>query len=125
DRVPPVRVTIAVAKVLSALLAEPDGQRYGLDLMSATGLPSGTLYPILQRLRDAGWVSAAWESVDPVAEGRPARRYYRLTADGVERAGAALAEVRAVANVSAGAEAPVPQPSTTRPVAKPRARPAW
>jgi DNA-binding PadR family transcriptional regulator len=92
-----VRVTIAVAKVLSALVADPDGQRYGLDLMGTTGLPSGTLYPILQRLRDAGWVDSAWESIDRVAEGRPARRYYRLTADGLERARAALAEVRAVA----------------------------
>jgi len=32
-----------------------------------------------------------WEEIDPRAEGRPARRYYRLTADGVESARTALA----------------------------------
>jgi DNA-binding PadR family transcriptional regulator len=117
-----VRVTIAVAKVVSALLVEPEGQRYGLDLMSATGLPSGTLYPILQRLRDAGWVDAAWESIDPVAEGRPARRYYRLTASGAEQARAALAEVRAVAEPQAARPAAEP---VAGPVAGLRTRPAW
>ena len=77
-----VRITASVLKVLAALLAEPAAQRYGLQLMQATGLPSGTLYPILVRLERAGWVASAWEEIDPVAEGRPARRYYRLTAEG-------------------------------------------
>jgi DNA-binding PadR family transcriptional regulator len=90
-----MRITVPVAQVLSALLADPTADRYGLDLMQATGLPSGTLYPILRRLRDAGWVVAAWEDVDPVAAGRPARRYYRLTAEGERAARLALADLRA------------------------------
>ncbi|HWG99583.1 MAG TPA: PadR family transcriptional regulator, partial [Pilimelia sp.] len=40
-----MRITVPVAKVLSVLLADPAADRYGLDLMRATGLPSGTLYP--------------------------------------------------------------------------------
>jgi PadR family transcriptional regulator, regulatory protein PadR len=107
-----VRVTIAVAKVLSALMDDPDELRYGLDLMTATGLPSGTLYPLLRRLQDAGWVVAKWEQVDPAAAGRPARRYYHLTAEGIERAEAALAELRAAT-------------TSPRPAGAPRARPAW
>ncbi|HLL67053.1 MAG TPA: helix-turn-helix transcriptional regulator [Micromonosporaceae bacterium] len=47
--------------------------------MHRTGLASGSLYPILARLRAAGCVTACWEEIDPVAAGRPARRYYRLT----------------------------------------------
>ncbi|MET8123029.1 PadR family transcriptional regulator [Micromonospora sp. NPDC005189] len=90
-----MRMTIPVAKVLAALLAEPDAQRYGLDLMRLTGLPSGTLYPVLHRLRGAGWLAADWEAIDPVVAGRPARRYYRLTAEGVAHARSALAELRA------------------------------
>jgi DNA-binding PadR family transcriptional regulator len=90
-----MRITVPVARVLSALLADPDADRYGLDLMGDTGLPSGTLYPILQRLQRAGWVDARWEDIDPVASGRPARRYYRLTPDGVVAARQALAELRA------------------------------
>ncbi|MFD0745083.1 PadR family transcriptional regulator [Phytohabitans flavus] len=86
-----MQVTAAVAKVLAAFLADPGADRYGLDLMRATGHPSGTLYPILQRLQRAGWVAAHWEEVDPVAAGRPARRYYRLTADGTVAARAAVA----------------------------------
>jgi DNA-binding PadR family transcriptional regulator len=112
-----VRVTVAVVRVVSVLLAEPDAPRYGLDLMAATGLPSGTVYPILRRMREAGWVDAAWEPIDPAAKGRPARRYYRLTGDGVARARAAVAEVRAAAS---------PVPSRGEPPATgPRAGPVW
>ena len=76
------RITASVLKVLAGMLAEPGAQRYGLQLMQDTGLPSGTLYPILARLERAGWVESRWEEIDPVAEGRPSRRYYVLSADG-------------------------------------------
>ena len=88
-----VRMTVAVAKVVSALLADPAAERYGLDLMRATGHPSGTLYPILLRLQRAGWVVAEWEDVAPVRAGRPARRYYRLTPDGAVAARTAVAQL--------------------------------
>ena len=107
-----MRLTVPVAKVLSALLAEPGAPRYGLDLMRFTGLSSGTLYPVLHRLQAAGWLVADWEDVDPVAAGRPARRYYRLTGEGIRSARLALAELRALVPVErAGAD--------------PAAAPAW
>lgn len=81
-----IRVTATVAKVLAAFLAAPDHDRYGLELMHTTGHPSGTLYPILARLTDAGWITAHWEDTDPATAGRPARRYYRLTPDGAATA---------------------------------------
>ncbi|SBT45268.1 transcriptional regulator, PadR family [Micromonospora auratinigra] len=90
-------MTIPVAKVLSAFLADPEAPRYGLDLMTLTGLPSGTLYPVLHRLQAAGWLAAEWEEVDPSAAGRPARRYHRLTPEGLRAARQALAELRALA----------------------------
>ncbi|MEV1143342.1 hypothetical protein [Micromonospora sp. NPDC049799] len=49
-----MRITIPVARVLAALLAQPETEHYGLDLMATTDLPSGTLYPVLHRLRAAG-----------------------------------------------------------------------
>ena len=79
---PRPRLTSSVLKVMAALLADPSAERYGLQLMQDTGLPSGTLYPILVRLERAGWVGSRWEEADPVTEGRPNRRYYRLTAEG-------------------------------------------
>ena len=78
-----VRITTSVMRVLLAFLTDVAADRYGLDLMHDTGLASGTLYPILVRLERAGWVTSQWEAIDPVAEGRPARRYYRLTPTGV------------------------------------------
>ncbi|WP_433832698.1 PadR family transcriptional regulator [Actinoplanes sp. CA-015351] len=90
----PVRVTAAVSKVLAAFLEDPEADRYGLDLMRVSGHPSGTLYPILLRLQRAGWVAAEWEQIDPVAAGRPARRYYRLTPDGVVAARTEIAALR-------------------------------
>ncbi|MCZ7436763.1 PadR family transcriptional regulator [Micromonospora sp. WMMC241] len=85
-----VTVTVPVAKVLAAMVDDPHGDHYGLALIKATGLPSGTLYPILLRLENAGWLRSHWEDVDPVQARRPARRYYRLTTDGAARARAAL-----------------------------------
>ncbi|MDT5030104.1 MAG: PadR family transcriptional regulator, regulatory protein PadR [Actinoplanes sp.] len=87
------RMTSSVLKVVAALLADPNTERYGLDLMQDTKLPSGTLYPILVRLERTGWVQSRWETIDPVAQGRPNRRYYRLTGQG---AAEARAEVTAM-----------------------------
>ncbi|MGA8117031.1 MAG: helix-turn-helix transcriptional regulator [Actinocatenispora sp.] len=85
-----VRMTVPVARVLAVFLDDPAADRYGTQLMEASGLASGSLYPILTRLRKAGWAEARWEDIDPVAAGRPARRYYRLTPEGASRASAAL-----------------------------------
>lgn len=85
------RMTIPTQRVLWALLVEPRAERYGLEIGDEAGLPSGTVHPILARLEGAGWVQSRWEDVDPTVEGRPARRYYRLTPDGIEHARFALA----------------------------------
>ncbi|WP_204630500.1 PadR family transcriptional regulator [Dyella mobilis] len=53
---------------------------HGYDLSEQTGLPSGTLYPILMRLSDRGMVESKWEPSPH--QGRPPRKLYRLTAEG-------------------------------------------
>jgi PadR family transcriptional regulator, regulatory protein PadR len=84
-------MTVGVQAVLGALLQQPDTELYGLEIVKASGLEPGTIYPILQRLRGAGWVSDRWENPEPAhAEGRPPRRYYRLTMEGRARAVHAL-----------------------------------
>lgn len=88
-----VQVTVQTARVLSVLLDEPTGQHYGLDVMHHSGLASGSLYPILRRLENANWLTSSWEEVDASQAGRPRRRYYALTGDGVVRARQALAEL--------------------------------
>lgn len=89
-----LRLTVQVLLVLQALLHEPGRELYGLELVDETGLQPGTAYPILLRLEDEGWVTSRWENIDPRAEKRPARRYYRLTAGGAVRASAAMAGAR-------------------------------
>ena len=80
------RLSVTVVSVLHAIA---DGYQYGFDVIDQTGLPSGTVYPALSRLERDGLVKSAWENEqDAHAEGRPARRYYKLTAPGVR----ALAE---------------------------------
>jgi DNA-binding PadR family transcriptional regulator len=64
----------------AVLLAIRHGHRYGFDVMDATGLPDGTVYPILRRLERRGVLEGALEDEAIArAEQRPARRYYRLT----------------------------------------------
>jgi DNA-binding PadR family transcriptional regulator len=88
---PGLRMTVGVLAVLGALLDRPDTELYGLEIVRASGLEPGTIYPILQRLRAAGWVSDRWEDPEPAhTGGRPPRRYYRLTTEGRARAVHAL-----------------------------------
>ena len=70
---------------LTLLAAIRDGDAYGLDLVDRTGLSSGTVYPVLGRLRRRGWIEGVWEDqVRADEEGRPRRKYYRLTPVGAE-----------------------------------------
>jgi PadR family transcriptional regulator, regulatory protein PadR len=85
------RMTIPTQLVLRTLLADPSKELYGVEIGQAAGLPSGTVHPILARLETVGWLTSRWEDIDPRTEGRPARRYYRLTPAGLELARAALA----------------------------------
>ena len=71
------------------LQAVANRYQYGFDIMDVTGLPSGTVYPALRRLEDAGFVESKWEKHEIAQkELRPPRKYYELTRDGEE----ALAE---------------------------------
>jgi len=85
---------------LFVLQALAQGHRFGFDVMDATGLPSGTVYPALRRLEANGFVSSDWE---PDAEARkanrPRRRYYQLTKSGREQLTEAAARYRAVAKL--------------------------
>jgi DNA-binding PadR family transcriptional regulator len=90
-----VKITVPVATVLRSFLDDTDRHRFGYDLMKDTALKSGTLYPILARLQKAGWIESEWETIDEKAEGRPARRFYRLNPDGAAAARVALAELHA------------------------------
>ena len=88
------RMTMATRVVLGTLLSDVEAEWFGSQIGGIAGLPSGTVHPILARLEGVGWVESRWEDIDPSAEGRPARRYYRLTRSGAAQARQALAAVR-------------------------------
>jgi PadR family transcriptional regulator PadR len=67
--------------VLTALLSARNGWTYGYELCRQTNVKSGTLYPLLIRLEDQGYLEAEWRP--PAEPGRPPRHAYRLTASGV------------------------------------------
>jgi DNA-binding PadR family transcriptional regulator len=66
--------------LLRALLEQPLAWRHGYELAKATKLQSGTLYPLLIRLSDQGFLESKW--LEPLQPGKPPRHAYRLTASG-------------------------------------------
>ena len=88
----------------AVLLAIRSGYRYGFDIMDATGLPDGTVYPILRRLERRGVLEGDWEDEEKAhAEARPARRYYRLTPLGEESMAEVLERFPALPRLFEGA----------------------
>ncbi|MDB4872660.1 MAG: transcriptional regulator PadR family protein, partial [Gemmatimonadales bacterium] len=87
-----MQLTRPLERVLRAFLADPTANRHGYDLMKAAKLASGTLYPMLSRLQDEGLVTSEWELQQEDSGGRPRRKYYRLTGEGVRVARLELAQ---------------------------------
>lgn len=72
-----VRLTQTTLRILETFMA---GQPLsGAQIGRATGIASGSCYPILSRLERAGWLSGTWEDIDPRQAGRPRSRFYHLT----------------------------------------------
>jgi PadR family transcriptional regulator PadR len=70
---------------VAVLQAVSDGFRFGFDIVDRTGLPTGTVYPALATLSRKELLTSEWEDESLArSEGRPRRRYYRLTASGVQ-----------------------------------------
>ncbi len=74
------RLTRTTARTLLAFLEAPRDWRYGYDLMKVADLSSGTLYPLLARLTEDGWLESRWEESE--LPGKPPRQMYRLTVSG-------------------------------------------
>lgn len=76
-----VRLTAVIMDVLDVITrCPPDNPAWGLALCTATGYGSGTIYPALDRLMKAGWITDRWE--DPAPQDRPRRRFYEMTSVG-------------------------------------------
>jgi PadR family transcriptional regulator, regulatory protein PadR len=87
-----IRITGPLLKVLQEFLSQPTEEFSGADIAQATKLASGTLYPLLKRLEDAGWLTSEWEDVLPQTVGRPRKRLYKVTGLGLRKAKIAMSE---------------------------------
>ena len=75
-------MTATVLDVLSLLAAAaPDCPEWGLSICKKAGYGTGTVYPVLERLLEAGLITSFWE--DPQPADRPRRRYFQLTGAGL------------------------------------------
>lgn len=86
---PKIRLTAVILDVLDVLTNSPsDDPAWGLQLCKVTGYGTGTIYPALDRLMKAGWITDHWE--DPPPADRPPRRFYEMTSTGREQYATAL-----------------------------------
>jgi PadR family transcriptional regulator, regulatory protein PadR len=76
------RLSPQTIAVLLSFAEEPSRWRHGYDLCRSLGLKAGTVYPILIRLAERGYVETEWEQ--DVASDRPPRHLYRLSSHGAE-----------------------------------------
>lgn len=87
-RRPMLRFTYYTTAILQAVA---DGYEYGLDVIEQTSLAVPTVYQTLKRLEREGYVLSHWEEETlAVREGRPQRKFYRLTESGSDALAAAL-----------------------------------
>ena len=87
----------------------PDDELYGLKIAQNAGRKAGSVYPILARLEEAGWVESSWEREERGERG-PRRRFYRLVPDGLAAARALLADRRGGVRQRTGRGAPAGRP---------------
>jgi PadR family transcriptional regulator, regulatory protein PadR len=93
-----LRLTTPLLKLLRMFLADPTSKYWGFEIMKATGLASGTVYPLLARLERMEWLESGWDDEQGVPG--PRRRYYQLTGGGVAAARLALAEANSKKRVA-------------------------
>lgn len=81
--------------MLEVLVAgfQQDQDPHGWTIMKTTHRSGPTVYGVLERLEEWGWITGIWEEL-PDGEARPRRRYYRLTPTGRVEAASLLAERR-------------------------------
>ena len=79
------RVTKPLLDVLEVLLQAFDSRAddlHGWAIMNATKRSGPTVYGVLDRLEDIGWISGRWEDENP-EPGKPRRRLYCITPTGI------------------------------------------
>ncbi|MEU8380155.1 PadR family transcriptional regulator [Streptosporangium sp. NPDC048865] len=95
----PTRVTAPTLDVLEALIEAHvrGGELHGWAIVKLTRRSGPTVYGVLDRLEEAGWIEGTWEERNPEVN-RPRRRLYRLSDKGLTSARTLLTKRRAEAS---------------------------
>ncbi|MFI6513584.1 PadR family transcriptional regulator [Streptosporangium sp. NPDC050855] len=90
----PERVTGPLLDVLEVLLQalQEKSELHGWAMAKMTGRSGPTIYGVIDRLEDAGWVRGRWE--DNPQPNKPRRKLYTLTPTGAVEARSILAQRR-------------------------------
>jgi DNA-binding PadR family transcriptional regulator len=109
----PIERSLLAAALELAAIGQPEFHGYAVarlmrDREGARRLTAhGTLYRALERLDEAGLVEGRWEDPQIAAdEGRPRRRFYRITALGEQAAAGAAADSVAAGRLETGMSEP-------------------
>ena len=78
------RITVSFLKLFSIFIVHLSDEFTGEDICRRTEMQSGTVYPMLIKLEERGWLKARWENINPHVEGRPKRHYYGITKRGLK-----------------------------------------
>ena len=73
----PARVTKPTIAVAQFLLSLNGVSAYGLEIGKSTGLGSASVYSVLDRFEEYGWLESQWESNN--SRKGPRRRMYSVT----------------------------------------------
>lgn len=113
-----MRITNPLLDVLEALLQAFGSHEdlHGWSIMKSTKRSGPTVYGVLDRLEESGWISGRWEDENP-EPGKPRRRLYSLTPTGVTNAQEVLRErrpeaLRRPSPALPGWQRPMPQDGT-------------
>lgn len=87
-----VNVTRTLLDVVSILKRVYPNPIVGADLCRETGIATGTIYPMLRRLEQKGWLTSEWEDTDPHIRKQSKRRIYWITELGREKCSEILSE---------------------------------
>ncbi|MGH3887942.1 MAG: PadR family transcriptional regulator [Pseudonocardiaceae bacterium] len=91
----PIRITGPLLDVVEVFLQafNEDALIHGWAIAKATKRSGPTVYGVLDRLEDAGWITGQWEDQHSESN-KPRRRLYRLTPTGLTAARDLLATRR-------------------------------
>ena len=83
-------------KILLCFCETKNRSLAGADVLRETGISTGTLYPLLHKLKNQGLLKSEKETGDPRELGRPLRTFYSITSDGVRAVERELSELRVI-----------------------------